>query len=102
MALVKITKDNFEAEVLHSPKTVLVDFWATWCGPCRALTPHLESLSVEMPDLVVGKVDVDSEQELAMKYQVQSIPYLVVFKAGEVANVHTGYCDLERLKALVQ
>ena len=91
MAIVHVTKDNFEEVVLHSEKTVLLDFWATWCGPCKMLAPLLEEIAAERPDLVVGKIDIDEEMDLAMKYKVTSIPTLAVVKGGNTAAVSVGF-----------
>ena len=90
MATVKITKDNFEAEVLQAEKPVLVDFWAVWCGPCQMVGPILEEISEERDDLIVGKVNVDEEQELAAKFGVMSIPTMILFKGGEAAGKIVG------------
>lgn len=84
MATIKITKANFETEVLNSDKPVLVDFWAAWCGPCRMVGPVIDEISNELTDVKVGKINVDEEQELAMKYGVMSIPTLMVFENGQV------------------
>ena len=84
MAEVIISKDNFDREVLQSDIPVLVDFWATWCGPCRMVAPIVAEIAEEMAGKVkVCKVDVDENQELAMKYRVASIPTLIVFKNGQ-------------------
>lgn len=91
MAIVHVTKDNFEEVVLHSEKKVLLDFWATWCGPCKMLAPVLEEIAAERPDLEVGKIDIDAEMDLAMKYQVTSIPTLVVVKDGNTAATSVGF-----------
>lgn len=83
MSELTITKSNFESEILNSSKIALVDFWAPWCMPCRMIAPIIEELAEEMKDkAVVGKVNVDEEGELAMKYGVSSIPTLIVFKNG--------------------
>ena len=83
MALVNITKDNFEEQVLHSEKTVLLDFWATWCGPCQMIAPTVHEIADECADVLVGKVNVDDEGELAQAYGIISIPTLVVIKNGK-------------------
>ncbi len=90
MATVKITKDNFETEVLQNEKTVLVDFWATWCGPCKMVAPLLDEIAEERDDVIIGKVDVDEEEELAMKFGVMSIPTMIVFKHGEAVGKQVG------------
>ena len=85
MSAMKITKDNFEAEVLKSAQPVLLDFWATWCVPCQMLSPVIEEIAAEQPSIKVGKVNVDEEPELAAKFGVMSIPTLVVMKGGQIA-----------------
>ena len=86
MEVKTITKDNFEAEVLKAEKPVLLDFWATWCGPCRMVSPIVDEIAAENDGIIVGKVNVDEEQELAAQIAVMSIPTLMVFKDGELAN----------------
>ena len=89
MAVVKVTESNFN-EILDSGKTVLLDFYAEWCGPCKMVSPIVDQISEENPDIIVGKIDVDDQQEIAEKYGILSIPTLVVIKNGEVANKGTG------------
>lgn len=86
----KLTSDNFKTEVLESEVPVLVDFWAEWCGPCRMVLPIVEELSEELTDVKVGKVNVDEQPDLAMEYKIMTIPTLLVFKNGEVANKAIG------------
>ena len=102
MAVMVITKDNFEQEVLKSDKPVLLDFWAAWCGPCKMLSPVVDQIAEENPDIKVGKVDVDDQVELAMKYQIMSIPTLLVFKNGELANQSVGVIPKQAILKLVK
>ncbi len=90
MPVIKINKDNFQAEVLESKKTVLLDFYADWCGPCRMLSPIVDEIAEERADIKVGKVNVDEESELAERFGVFSIPALIVFKDGKVAAQDVG------------
>ena len=90
MAVVTITQQNFEQEVLKSDKPVLIDFWAEWCGPCRMVSPIVDEIGVETPGIKVGKVNVDEQQALAMQYGVRSIPTLIVFKDGKIAKTAVG------------
>ncbi len=90
MSVVKITKGNFENEVLNSEKTVLLDFYADWCGPCRMVSPIVDAISEEHPEYKVGKINVDEENELAATFGVMSIPSLFVIKNGEVAQQAVG------------
>lgn len=89
MSLV-ITKENFESEVLKSDKPVLIDFWAAWCGPCKMLSPVIDEIAEERSDIKVGKINVDEQPELASQFAVMSIPTLIVFKNGEIANKAIG------------
>ena len=92
MAALKITKDNFQTEVLDAKGTVLVDFWASWCGPCMMLSPVIAELAEELEGKVkVGKVNVDEQNELAMEYRVASIPTLLLFKDGKLDTTSVGF-----------
>ena len=101
MAVITITKENFDAEVLHSDKTVLLDFWASWCGPCRMLSPVVDEVAEERPDVKVGKVNVDEQPELAQQFRIISIPTLVVMKDGQIANKAVGAMPKEEILALL-
>lgn len=90
MSVIKITKENFHEEVMESKKTVLVDFWADWCGPCKMLSPIVDELAEELDDVKVCKVNIDEQPELASAYQVMSIPTLAVIKDGKVVNTAVG------------
>ena len=90
MSVVKITKDNYQS-VVSENQTVLLDFWAVWCGPCKMIAPIVEEIAAQRSDVVVGKVDVDSEMELAMQFGISSIPTLVVIKNGVPAAKAVGY-----------
>ena len=86
MSVTKITKDNFQELVLNAQQEVLLDFWAPWCGPCRMVSPIVDEIAGERQDILVGKVNVDEEMELAAQFQVTSIPTLVVLRNGQVVN----------------
>ena len=90
MSVIQITKENFEKEVLDSEKTVLLDFYADWCGPCRMVSPIVDAIAEEHPEYKVGKINVDEQGELAQQFGVMSIPSLFVIKGGEVANQAVG------------
>ena len=90
MSVVHVGKSNFDSIVKGSSKPVLVDFWASWCGPCRMIAPVLEEVAAERSDILVCKVNVDEEQELAISYGISSIPTLLVFKNGQMVNKSIG------------
>jgi thioredoxin 1 len=97
--LTEVTDSNFQAEVLEADKPVLVDFWAPWCGPCRIVAPHLEELDAERDDVTVVKLNTDDNPNTAAKYNVMSIPTLLLFKHGEVAHQIIGALPKQRLLA---
>lgn len=101
MQPITITKENFDAEVLQAKGTVLLDFWATWCGPCRMLSPIVDQVAAEHADLKVGKVNVDEQPELASQFNVMSIPTLIVFKDGQKVNESVGLIPKESVEALL-
>lgn len=102
MAELIITVDNFEEEVLKATKPVVVDFWATWCGPCRMQGPIIEKFAEEFGDkYIVGKIDVDEQEDLAAKYSIMSIPTIKIFKNGEVAATAIGVQSRESLLDLI-
>lgn len=90
MSVITITKKNFEAEVINSDVPVLVDFWASWCGPCKMLSPVVDEIAEQADGFKVGKVNVDDEVELAQQFGIMSIPTLLVFKGGDVVNKSVG------------
>ena len=103
MAELTITQQSFEQEVLLAKEPVLVDFWATWCGPCRMLAPVIEEIANEYAGKVkVGKVNVDDERELALEYGVSSIPTVMVFQNGEVKQTSVGYRPKEEIEQLLK
>ena len=90
MSIIHVNKESFQQEVLQSDKPVLIDFWANWCGPCRMIAPIIEEIAQEREDIKVVKIDVDEAQELAIQYQIMSIPTLLVVEKGKVVNQSIG------------
>ena len=90
MSAININKNNFQNEIMDSEKTVLLDFWATWCAPCRMVVPIIEEIAGERPDIKVGKINVDEQPELASKFGIMSIPTLVVMKNGKIVQQVSG------------
>ncbi|MBE6806832.1 MAG: thioredoxin [Ruminococcaceae bacterium] len=101
MAVLHITEENFEKEVLQAEKPVLLDFWATWCGPCRMMGPILEEYAALHPEYAVGKVNVDEQEALAAAFRIESIPTLVVIKEGKTTALAVGVQTPEQLDALM-
>lgn len=99
---ITLTKDNYEKTVNQSEKPVLIDFWATWCGPCMMVAPIVEEIANEHDEIAVCKVNVDDEPELAEKFEVRFIPMLVAMKDGKVLNSTTGYHEKEEILALLE
>jgi thioredoxin len=97
---VTLTPQNFDSVVLNTHKTVVVDFWAQWCAPCRLLAPTVERLAEERPDLVVGKLNVDEAQEIAARYGISSIPTVLVFRKGALVEQSIGLVSFEKLQQL--
>lgn len=102
MEIIKVNSQNFEEEVIKSEKPVLIDFYADWCGPCKMLSPIIDEIAEENSEIKVVKVNVDDSQDLAMKYQVMSIPTLVVIKNGEEVNRSVGLIDKSQVVNLIK
>ena len=102
MAEITLTESNFDEEVLHSDKPVLVDFWATWCGPCKMLAPVLQQAAEEHEGaLKVGKVNVDDQRSLALHYGISSIPTLILFKNGKIIDTSVGFLQKAQLERFI-
>ena len=102
MATTVITKENFQSEVLDAQGTVLIDFWADWCGPCRMLSPIVDEVAEQHSDVKVGKIDIDAQPDLANQYGVMSIPTLLVFKNGQKVGESVGLIPKENVEALLK
>ena len=101
MAVMTITKDNFEQEVLKASGPVLIDFWAAWCGPCKMMGPIIDQIEAENSNIKVGKINIDEQQELAQKFGVMSIPTLVVFENGEPKKTSVGLVPKEQIVSML-
>ncbi len=101
MPALHITKDNFQETVLNSSKPTLLDFWAPWCGPCRAVVPLVEEIAGERSDIQVGKINVDEEQDLARQFRIMSIPTLMVIKDGKVVNKAIGARSKQQILSML-
>ena len=102
MSVLNVTKEIFETEVIKSDKTVLIDFYADWCGPCRMVSPLVDEIAKENPEYLVGKINVDTQPELAAKFGVMSIPTLVVMKNGQIVNKAVGARSKEDILAMMK
>lgn len=101
MGIIELTGETFEAEVLKSDRLIIVDFWATWCTPCRMLTPILEEIAAERPDIKICKINMDDAQDIAEQYAVMSLPALLYFKNGELIEDSIGLISKERILSLL-
>ena len=101
MSVIELTNETFDSEVLKADRLVIVDFWATWCTPCRMLTPILEELAEEHPEIKVCKINVDEAQDIAERYGIMSLPILVFFENGEIMDESIGLISKEQLLSLL-
>ncbi|MCI6676734.1 MAG: thioredoxin [Clostridiales bacterium] len=102
MAVITLTKENFQQEAVSTSQTVLVDFWAVWCGPCRMLSPTVDQIAEENPTIKVCKVNVDEQPELAEQFSIMSIPTLIVLKNGKVVNQSVGVVPKASIESMIQ
>lgn len=102
MSVLKISKDNFQNEVINSESTVLLDFYADWCGPCRMVSPIVDEIAKENPDYLVGKINVDNEPKLAQDFDVSSIPVLLVMRDGKIVNQSVGAKTKQQILAMIE
>ncbi len=101
MSVLMITNDNFDEEVIKSDKPVLLDFWASWCGPCRMVSPVVDRIAEDRDDIKVGKINIDEQPELATQFEITSIPTLMIIKDGKVTNKAVGALPREAIEALI-
>ena len=101
MSVITVTKENFEAVVLKADRPVLLDFWASWCGPCRIVSPIVDEIAEERSDIIVGKINLDEESALASEFSIMSIPTLVVVKDGRIVNQAVGARPKAQIEALL-
>lgn len=101
MSVIHVTKENFQSLVLESDKKVLLDFWAVWCSPCKMIAPIVEQIADERSDVLVGKIDVDSQMELAVQFGIVSIPTLIVMEKGQIVAKSVGYQSREEILKLL-
>lgn len=101
MSVLMITNDNFDEEVIKSDKPVLLDFWASWCGPCRMVSPVVHRIAEDRDDIKVGKINIDEQPELATQFEITSIPTLMIIKDGKVTNKAVGALPREAIEALI-
>lgn len=101
MSVLMITNDNFDEEVIKSDKPVLLDFWASWCGPCRMVSPVVDRIAEDRDDIKIGKINIDEQPELATQFEITSIPTLMIIKDGKVTNKAVGALPREAIEALI-